>query len=115
MSYSNSNNVFKNSNAIRVYCVEKPNHAGDRSNVYDDNRHCDDNGGDDVLGSCSDTYKEWRTECHNMMFDDQMLYENSKDSRADMCENCEREKNIERKNVRSVHKKVRSKVNNGNG
>ena len=63
-------NVFKNSNAIRVYCVGKLNHPRDRSNIDDVNRHCDDNAGDDVLGSCSDTYKEWRTECHNMMLDD---------------------------------------------
>ena len=58
MSYSNSNNVFKNSDAIRVYGVGKHNHPGDRSKVYDDNRHCDDDVDDDVLGSCLDTYKE---------------------------------------------------------
>ena len=92
-SYSNSNNVFKYSNAIRDYGVEKT-HPGDRSNVYGYNRHCDDNTGDDVLVSCSDTYKQWRTECHNMMLDDQMQYDNSKDSRAHMCENYEREKHI---------------------
>ena len=62
--------------------------------MYRYNRHCDDNTGDDVLGSYSDTYKQWRTEGHNMMLDDQMQYDNSKDSRADMCENYEREKNI---------------------
>ena len=58
----------------------KHNHPRDRSNVYDDNRHCDDEVDDDVLGSCLDTYNEWSTECPNMMLDDQMQYENSKDS-----------------------------------
>ena len=46
-----------------------------------------------------------------MMHDDQMQYENSKDSLDGMCDNYEREKNLERKTVRSVHKKVRSKDN----
>ena len=77
----------------------------------DDNRHCDDDADDDVLGSCSDTYKEWSTECHNMMLDAQMQYENSKNSRAGICEDYDREKYLERKNIRSVHKKVRRKVN----
>ena len=45
------------------------------------------------------------------MLDDEMQYEKSKDSRAGMCDDYERDKNLERKNVRSVHKKVRSKVN----
>ena len=45
------------------------------------------------------------------MLDDQMQYENLKDRQADMCDDYEREKNLERKTVRSVHKKVRSKVN----
>ena len=49
-------NVFKNSNAIGVYGVGKHNHPGNRSDVYDDNRHCDDDADDDVLGSCSNTY-----------------------------------------------------------
>ena len=84
MSYSNSNNVFKNSDTIRIYGVGKHNHPGDRSNVNDDNRHCDDEVDDDVLDSCLDTYMEWSTECPNMMLHDQMQYENSKDSRAGM-------------------------------
>ena len=75
MSYSNSNN-----------------HPGDRSNVYDDNRHCDDDVDDEVLGSCLDTYKEWSTEFLNTMLDDQMQYENSKDSRAGMFDDYGREK-----------------------
>ena len=45
------------------------------------------------------------------MIDDEMQYEKSKDSRGGMCDDYEREENLERKNVRSVHKKVRSKVN----
>ena len=53
-------NVLKNLDTIRVYGVGKHNHPRDRSNVYDDNRHCDDEVDDDVLGSCLDTYKEWR-------------------------------------------------------
>ena len=44
------------------------------------------------------------------MFDDEMQYENSKDSRAGMFDDYDREKNIERKNVRCVQKKRRSKV-----
>ena len=74
-------NVFKNLDTIRVYGVEKHNHPRDRSNVYDDNRHCDDEVDDDVLDSCLDTYKEWSTEYPNMMLDDQMQYVNSKNSR----------------------------------
>ena len=49
-------NVFKNSDAVRVYGVGKHNHPADRSDVYDDNRHSDDDADDEVLGSCSDTY-----------------------------------------------------------
>ena len=45
------------------------------------------------------------------MLDDQMQDENSKDGRAGMYEDYERENNLERKNVRSVQKKLRSKVN----
>ena len=78
--------VFKNSNSIRVYCVGKHNYPCDRSNVHDDNRHSDDDADDDVLGLCSDTYKECSTECPNMMLDDQMLYDNSNNSRNGMCE-----------------------------
>ena len=55
MSYFNSNKRFKNSDAIRDYGVGKHNHPGDRSDVYGDNRHSDDDA-DEVLGSCSDTY-----------------------------------------------------------
>ena len=33
------------------YGVEKHNHPVDRSNIYDDKRHCDDDADDDVLGS----------------------------------------------------------------
>ena len=51
-------NVFKNSDTIRVYGVGKHNHPGDRSNVYDDNTHCNDDFDDDVLGLCLDTYTE---------------------------------------------------------
>ena len=39
------------------------------------------------------------------MLDDEMQYENSKDCRAGMSDDYEREKNIERKNVRCVQKK----------
>ena len=63
-------NVFKNSDAIRVYGVGKHNHPGDRSDVYDDNRHSDDDANDEVLGSCSDTYIKWSIECPNRMLDD---------------------------------------------
>ena len=49
-------NVFKNTDAIRVYGVGKHNHPGDRSDVYDDNRHSDDDADDEVLGTCSDIY-----------------------------------------------------------
>ena len=52
--------------------------------TYDDNRHCDDEVDDDVLYSWLDTYREWSTECPTMMLDDQIQYENSKDSRAGM-------------------------------
>ena len=45
------------------------------------------------------------------MLDDQMQYENLKDSQAGMCDDYEREKTLERKTVISVSKKVRSKVN----
>ena len=55
----------------RDYGVGKHNHPGHRSDVYDDNRHCDDNVDDDVLGSCSDTYIKWSTECPNRMLDDE--------------------------------------------
>ena len=47
---------LKISDGIRVYGVGKHNHPGHRSDVYDDNRHCDDDVDDDLLGSCSDTY-----------------------------------------------------------
>ena len=56
MSYSNSNKRVKNTDAIRVYGVGKHNHPGNRSDVYNDNRHSDDDADDEVLGSCSDTY-----------------------------------------------------------
>ena len=46
-----------------------------------------------------------------MMLDDQMQCEYSKNSGAGMCEDYERQKNLERKNFISVDKKVRSKVN----
>ena len=100
-------NVFKNFDTIRVYAVGKHNHPGDRSNVYVDMRHCDD----DVLGSCLDIYKEWSTECPNMMLDDQMQYENSKDSRAGMFDDYEREKNIQMTNFVCEQNKERNKVN----
>ena len=50
------------------------------------------------------------------MLDDQMQYEKSKDSRAGMFDDYEREKNIERKNIerkmfRCEQKKMRSNVN----
>ena len=45
------------------------------------------------------------------MLEDKMQYENSKDSRASMFDDYEREKNIERKNFRCEQKKVRNKVN----
>ena len=45
------------------------------------------------------------------MLDDQMQYENSKDSRAGMFDDYEWEKNIERKSFRCEQKKVRNKVN----
>ena len=104
-------NVFKNSNAITVYGVGKHNHPGDRSNVYDDNRNCDDDADVCVLGSYSGTYKEWSTECPNMMLHDQKQYEKSKDTQTGMYDDYERQKNIERKHFGSVQKKVRSKLN----
>ena len=82
-----------------VYGVGKHNHQGHRSDVYDDNTHCDDDVDDDVLGSCSDTYIKRSTGFPNMMLDDQM------------CDDYEREKNLERKNSRCVQKKGKSKVN----
>ena len=60
---------------------------------------------------CSDAHRKCSTECSNMILDKQMQYENSKDIRAGMCDDYKREKNLERKNVISVHKKVRSKIN----
>ena len=104
-------NVFKNSDTNRVYDVGKHNDPGDRSDVYDDNRHCDDDFDDDLLGSYSDTYIKWSTECSNRMLDDEMQYEKSKDSRAGLSDDYEREKNLERTNSRCLQKKVRSKVN----
>ena len=103
--------VFKNLDTIRVYGVGKHNLPGDRSNVYEDNRHCEDDGDDDVLGSCLDTYKELSTECPNMMLDDQMQCEKSKDSRAVRFDDYEREKNIERKSFPCEQNKERNKVN----
>ena len=49
-------NVFKNFDATTVYGVGKYNDPGDRSDVYDDNRHSDDIADDVVLGSYSDSY-----------------------------------------------------------
>ena len=49
-------NIFKNSDAIRVYGVGKHNHPGDRSDVCDDSRYSDDDADDEVLGTCSDIY-----------------------------------------------------------
>ena len=65
-------NVFKNVGTIRVYNVGKDNHPGDRSDVYNDNRHSDDNADDEVLGACSDTYIKGITQCPNRMLDDEM-------------------------------------------
>ena len=48
---------LKNYDAIRAYGVGKHNHPGDRSNVYDANKHFDNNADYYVLGSCSATYK----------------------------------------------------------
>ena len=90
-------NVFKNVDAIRVYGVGKHNHPGDRPDVHDDSRNSDDDADDEVLGSCSDTFTKWSTECPNGMLDDEMQYEKSKDSLADVCDDYERETNIERK------------------
>ena len=99
MSYSNWKNVFKNSDAIRVYGLGKHNHPGGHSDVYDDNRHIDDDVDDEVLGTCSDIYIKWSNGRPNSMLHDQMQYEKSKDSRAGMFDDYERGKNIERKNI----------------
>ena len=45
------------------------------------------------------------------MLDDQMQYENSKDSCAGMFDDYQREKNIERKNFTCEQNKERNKVN----
>ena len=68
-------------------------HLNDHSSdVYDDNRHSDDDADDEVLGTCSDIYIKWSNVCPNTMLDDQMQYEKSKDSRAGMCDDYERGK-----------------------
>ena len=102
-------NVFKNSDAIRVDGVGKHDPGG-RSDVYDDNRQSDDDADDEVLSTCSDTYIEWSNECPNRMLDDQIQCEKSKDSRDGMCDDNEREKNMEKTNFRCVKKKMRRKV-----
>ena len=103
-------NDFKNSDAIRVDVVGNHNHPGDRPDAYDDNRRSDNDADDEVLGTCSDTYIKWSNRCPNRTLDDKMQYEKSKGSRAGMCDDYEREKNIKRKNVRCVQKKMRRKV-----
>ena len=104
-------NVFKNSDTIRVFGVGKHNHPVDRSNVYDDNRHGVDDVDDDVLGSYLVSYRKSGTECPNMLLDDQMQCENSKESRAGMFDDSERETNIERKSFTCEQNKERNKVN----
>ena len=49
-------NVFENSDAIRVYGVGTHSHPGHRSDICDDNTHCDNDVDDGAHGLCSDTY-----------------------------------------------------------
>ena len=71
----------------------------DGSNVDNDDKLCDDDVDDAIVDMCSNTNQKVSGECPNITLDNQRQYENSKNRRAAMREDYERETNLERKQL----------------